>query len=76
MVGRTYLNLKSTLPTLLQTIVARTTGTKRNPLRSIFLLHARGMLMGRVVFLSYMRGWLVGCQLKDQGFPSGKVFVP
>jgi len=23
-----------------------------------------------------MRGWLVGCQLKNQVFPLGKVFVP
>ena len=23
-----------------------------------------------------MWGWLVGCQLKNQVFPSGKVFVP
>jgi len=29
-----------------------------------------------VFFLAYMRGWLVGCQLKDQVFPLGKVFAP
>ena len=28
-----------------------------------------------VFFLTCMRGWLVGCQFKDQVFPSGKVFV-
>jgi len=28
-----------------------------------------------VCFLTCMRGWLVGCQLKNQVLPLGKVFV-
>ena len=29
-----------------------------------------------VIFLTYMGGCLVGCQIKNQGFSFGKLFVP